>query len=131
VSTIEPIPEEVDAYASTAVDAALRVHRALGPGLLESAYEACLEYELRKRGLSVLRQVILPIRYEDVEVDGGYRLDLLVEECLILEVKAVETIVPIHTAQVMTYLRLSGIRLGLLMNFNSKLMKNGITRIAI
>lgn len=117
--------------ASEAIDAALKVHRALGPGLLEGAYEACLEHELRRRKVSVLRQVILPVRYEGIEVEAGFRLDLLVGSKLIIEVKAVDVLKKVHTAQLLTYLRLSGLRLGLLMNFNVELFKNGVRRVVI
>ena len=124
-------PSELDGLARTIVDAGLKVHRALGPGLLESAYEHCLAHELHARGLSVARQVLLPIVYEGVTLDAGYRLDLLVEDKIIIEIKAVETLMPLAEAQVLTYLRLSGRRLGFLMNFNVQLFKNGIRRIAL
>lgn len=110
--------------ARIVVDAGLKVHRALGPGLLESAYEHCLTHELSTRGLSLERQALLPIRYEGLELDAGYRLDLLVEKSVIIEIKAVE-------AQVLTYLKLSGHRLGFLMNFNVALFKNGLRRLAL
>ncbi len=110
------------------LDSAFRVHKALGPGLLESAYEACLVYELRKTGLEVKNQHALPVRYEDVCVDAGYRIDILVEGKVILELKAVEQIAPIHEAQLLTYLKLSGCKLGFLLNFNVTLMKEGIKR---
>ncbi len=107
------------------------MHRALGPGLLESAYEHCLAHELHARGLSVARQVLLPIVYEGATLDAGYRLDLFVEEKVIVEIKAVETLLPLAEAQVLTYLRLSRCRLGFLMNFNVQLFKNGVRRIAL
>jgi len=110
------------------VDAAMKVHSALGPGLLESAYEGCLVHELRKRGLQVANQVALPVVYDGVEIDVGYRLDLLVERSVIAELKAVDKIAPIHEAQLLTYLKLSGHRLGLLLNFNVVRMKDGIKR---
>jgi GxxExxY protein len=112
------------------VDAAIKVHRALGPGLLESAYEACLMYELNKRGLIVRNQVALPVAYEDVVIEVGYRIDLLVAESVIVELKSVEDVSPIHKAQLLSYLRLSGKKIGLLINFNVELLKNGITRFA-
>jgi GxxExxY protein len=115
--------------ATVIVDAALKVHRTLGPGLLESVYEKVLAYELRKRGLRVDPQVRLPVVYEGVEFDEGYRIDLLVENLVIIEIKSVETVAPVHHKQVLTYLRLSGKRLGLLINFGETLIKNGITRI--
>ncbi len=109
---------------------AIRVHSALGPGLLESAYEACLLYELDKAGLKTTRQVPVPLIYNEVELDVGYRTDLLVEEIVIVEVKAVEQLLPIHTAQLLSYLRLSGRKLGYLLNFNTVQMRKGIKRVA-
>lgn len=111
------------------VGGALKVHTALGPGLLESAYEACLQYELIKTGLRVEAQKALPLVYESVKLECGYRIDLLVEGKVIIEVKSVEAVAEIHFAQVLTYLRLSGLRLALLMNFNVLHMKDGIRRI--
>lgn len=111
------------------VGCAMRVHSALGPGLLESAYEACLQYELIKSGLLVEAQKPLPLVYESVKLECGYRVDLLVEGKLIIEVKAVEALAEIHFAQVLTYLRLSNLRLALLLNFNVVHMKDGIRRI--
>ena len=125
----EPPSAAVDGVARIVVDAALSVHRALGPGLLESVYETCLAYELTKRGLSVERQVIVPILYDGVEMESGLRLDMLVEHCLVVELKAVEAIQPIHRAQVLTYLKLTGHRLALLINFNVPLIREGISRI--
>lgn len=110
------------------IGSAIEVHKALGPGLLESAYEECLCYELRLRGISYQRQVDLPVIYKDVRLDCGYRLDLVVEATVIVELKAVEKILPIHEAQLLTYLRLSGKRVGLLMNFNVATLKDGIVR---
>jgi GxxExxY protein len=106
-----------------------KVHSELGPGLLESTYEICLEHELLKAGLSVERQKVLPVVYDEIILDAGYRIDLLVNNQVILELKAVDEMAPIHTAQVMTYLKLSGLKLGLLLNFNVKDMKQGIKRI--
>ena len=117
-----------DQVASEIVDAAIAVHRALGPGLLESAYEACLAYELRNRGLDVEQQKVQPIRYGDLLIDAGYRLDLLVENKVIVELKALERVLPVHHAHIITYLKLSGISVGFLINFNVPLMKNGIRR---
>ncbi len=111
------------------IGAAFKVHKNLGPGLLESAYETCLEYELRKIDLKVERQKVLSIMYEDQKLDAGYRLDLVVNNKVIIELKAISKILPIHKAQTMTYLKLSGIRLGLLLNFNVMDMKQGINRI--
>ncbi len=111
------------------VDAAMKVHTALGPGLLESAYEVCLVHELRKRGLKVRPQVTLPVVYDGVEIDAGYRLDLLVEDAVIVELKAVANVLPIHEAQLLSYLKLSGCKLGLLINFHVLQLKDGIKRI--
>jgi GxxExxY protein len=113
------------------VDAAFKVHTTLGPGLLESAYEACLFHELLKRGLNVKRQVTLPVQYDDLHIDAGYRLDLIVEDCLIIELKSVEKLLPIRQAQMLTYLKLSNIKTGLLINFNVKLIKDGIKRLSL
>jgi GxxExxY protein len=108
----------------------LKVHKALGPGLLESAYEECLYYELCKQGLFVEKQKPLPLVYEEVKLETGYRIDLMVEKKLILEIKSVETLNDLHMAQILTYLRLSNCKLGLLINFNTVLFKNGIRRVA-
>jgi GxxExxY protein len=107
---------------------AIDVHRQLGPGLLESAYEECLAYELRQAGVRHRRQVPLPVVYKDVRLDCGYRLDLLIAEHVIVEIKAIERVLPIHEAQILTYLRLSGHEVGLLLNFNSIVLKDGIRR---
>lgn len=117
-----------EALTAKIIAAAVEVHRELGPGLLESTYEACLAHELTQRGLSVARQVELPVSYKGVRVDCGYRLDLVVEGQVVVEIKCVEKVLPIHEAQLLTYLRLSGIRVGLLINFNVKVLTNGITR---
>ena len=121
---------EIDRIAGQIVDASIAVHRAIGPGLLESAYEACLVYELRDRGLAVTQQIELPVYYRGNKLDAAYRLDLVVEDAVIVELKSVEELAPIHTAQLLSYLKLSGKRLGLLINFNVDLLKNGIKRIA-
>lgn len=110
------------------IDAALKVHTAIGPGLLESAYEACLAHELKKRGLEVKTQVGLPLKYEKVILDVGYRIDMLIERKVILELKAVEKFVPIHQAQLLSYLKLSKCKLGFLLNFNVYRKKDGIRR---
>ena len=115
--------------SSIIVECALKVHKALGPGLLESAYEECLLYELQRQGLSVEQQKPLPLVYEEVKLEVGYRVDLLVNHKVIIEIKSVETLTDVHLAQVLTYLKLSGCRLGLLMNFNISLIKNGIKRV--
>ena len=118
-----------NAVAQQVVDAAFRVHTSLGPGLLESVYEAALAYELEKRGLSVARQQGIPVVYEAVRIHAGFFADLVVEDQVIVEIKAVETVAPVHKKQLLTYLKLADKRLGLLINFNVVLIKNGITRI--
>jgi GxxExxY protein len=109
---------------------ALKVHRALGPGLLENAYEACLAHELTKHGLAFKRQLGLPVLYDGVRVELGYRLDLLIEELVVVEIKAVERLTEVHRAQVISYLKLGGYRLGYVLNFNVASLKNGIWRVA-
>jgi len=111
------------------IGAAIRVHSAVGPGLLEGAYETCLLYELEKQDLSVRKQVLIPIRYQDLKIDNGYRLDLLVGDRVVVELKAIETILPVHRAQLLSYLRLGGFRLGYLLNFHVAHMREGIVRI--
>lgn len=110
------------------IEAGMRVHTALGPGLLESAYEACLLFELHRRKIQAATQVALPVVYENVRIDAGYRIDLLVEDAVIVELKSVEKILPIHQAQLLSYLKLSGKKVGLLMNFNVVHLKDGIKR---
>lgn len=110
------------------VDSAIKAHRALGPGLLESAYQECLAYELRKRGSHVQTEVLLPVVYDGLQLDAGYRIDMLVEGVVIIENKAVEKVLPIHEAQLLTYLKLRDCRLGYLLNWNVSLMKHGIKR---
>ncbi len=119
---------EVEGIAKQIVDTAIEVHRALGPGLLESAHQYCLAYELRKRGLQVQCEVVLPIRYDGQEIDAGYRIDMLVEDCIIIENKTVDQILPIHQAQLLTYLKLRNCRLGFLLNWHVPLLKHGIKR---
>ena len=123
------ILKEINEITESVIGAAISVHRALGPGLLESGYEACLAYELVERGLSVERQKSLPVIYRSVKVDCGYPIDLLVEKKVIIELKAVDRLDPIHQAQLLSYLKLSGCRVGLLINFNVKILKNGIRRL--
>ena len=113
------------------IGAAVRIHRALGPGLLESAYEECLCYELSKSGLRFERQKPLPVKYENVKLDCGYRLDLVVEETVIIELKCVEAFLPIHEAQLLTYLKLSSLDLGLLINFNVPVLREGLKRVVL
>ncbi|MGC8561004.1 MAG: GxxExxY protein [Phycisphaerae bacterium] len=110
------------------LSAAMAVHSPLGPGLLESAYEECLTYELRKRGVGVATQVELPVAYNGVKIDAGYRIDMMVADKVIVEIKAVDELAPIHQAQILTYLKLSGIKVGLLLNFNVEHMRDGIKR---
>ena len=119
----------LDALARQVVDSALTVHRELGPGLLESVYEHCLAFELEQRGVAVSRQVQVPVRYRGVELNAGLRIDLLVGGSVVVEVKAVESLQPVHDAQLLTYLKLAGHRLGLLINFNVPLLKHGIRRL--
>lgn len=114
---------------SGVIAAAMKVHTALGPGLLESAYAVCLAYELRKQGLSIREQVLIPIRYEELTIDNGYRLDLLVNDRVVIELKAIETILPVHRGQLLSYLRLGRFKLGYLLNFNVAHMREGITRL--
>jgi GxxExxY protein len=110
-------------------DCALKVHQSLGPGLLESAYEECLFYELKKMGLNVEKQKPLPLIYEEVKLDVGYRIDIIVENKLIVEIKSVEALNDVHFAQLLTYLKLTSCKLGLLINFNVSLIKNGVKRV--
>ena len=119
---------ESNEVSAQVLDAAMKVHSVLGPGLLENAYEACLKYELEKRGLSVQQQVALPVVYDNVKVDVGYRLDLLVENAVIVELKAVERLTAVHEAQLLSYLKLSRKKIGLLVNFDVAHLKNGIKR---
>ena len=112
------------------IGSGIEIHKHLGPGLLESAYEECLCYELSSSGISFERQKALPVKYKSVNLDCGYRLDLVIEDRVILELKSAEQLLPIHEAQLLTYLKLSGLTLGLLVNFNVPLLKNGIKRIA-
>lgn len=127
----KPIPLKVNGLSKEVVDCAYKVHSTLGPGLLESVYETCLCHELKKRNLRVERQVALPIVYDEIKIEAGLRLDLLIEKCLIIELKAVEELLPVHKAQVLTYLKLTECRLGLLINFNVPLIRNGIHRLIL
>lgn len=128
MSPSEPSAREDD-IARQIVDAAMKVHRTLGPGLLESVYEQCLAYELEQRGLKVTRQLPIPITYGPLRFDTGFRLDLLVEDLVIVELKAVEQMIPLYEAQLLTHLKLTNKRLGLLINFNVPLLKHGIKRL--
>ena len=120
--------EELEAIAKIIVDAVIHVHRMLGPGLLESTYQKCLAHELHKRGLLAHCEVTLPVNYDGIEIESGYRIDMLVENAIIIENKSIEQILPVHKAQLLTYLKLSGCKIGFLLNWNVGLMKNGITR---
>ena len=115
--------------ATAVLDAAFKIHRILGPGLLESVYQATLDFELRKRGLRVVQQVGLPVYYETIKLELGFRVDLIVADKVIIEIKSVEALAPVHRKQLLTYLRLMNLRLGLLLNFNVELMKTGIQRV--
>ena len=123
-----PDSSRAEQVAAAIVDAAIKVHKTLGPGLLESVYEACLCYELTKRAIPYRQQVALPVRYEEVFVETGFRIDVLVDDSVIIELKCVDAIAPIHEAQLLTYLKLANIRLGFILNFNVPLMKHGIKR---
>ncbi len=122
---------ERDSLTDSVIGLAIEVHRALGPGLLESAYQECLCYELKANGIAFERQVALPVVYKSVNLDCGYRMDLVVDDRLVVELKTVEKILPVHEAQLLTYLRLSGIRTGLLLNFNTSVLKDGIKRMVL
>ena len=127
----EPVSPELDKVASIIVDAAFKVHKTVGPGLLESVYEACLCHELRMRGLRVETQVAVPITYEGLRLDAGLRIDLLVNDSIIVELKAAEVMHPVFEAQILSYLKLTSHRLGLLINFNVPLIKDGIKRFVV
>jgi GxxExxY protein len=122
---------EFDPLSHRVIGCAIKVHRTLGPGLLESAYEECLCHELTKAGIVFQRQLELPVHYDGIKLDCGYRLDILVENNLVVELKAVEKVLPIHEAQLLSYLKLSSYRLGLLLNFNVVILKDGIKRIVL
>jgi GxxExxY protein len=126
-----PIPPELEPIGKEIVDCAFKLHSALGAGLLESVYEVCLAHELTKRGLHVQRQLELPIFYDNIRFDAGLRIDLLVNEAVIVEVKAVESILPVHKAQVLTYLKMTNTRLGYLINFDTPVIKEGIRRLVL
>ena len=122
---------DIEKVFKTILDCSFKIHTALGTGLLESAYEECLFYEIRKSGLQVEKQNDLPLIYEEVKLDGGYRIDLLVENKIIVEIKPVEALADIHMAQILTYLKLSKYKLGLLVNFNVRHLKDGIKRLIL
>ena len=121
--------DRLDQITRRIIGAAIEVHKALGPGLLESAYQACMAFELRERGLHVQEQEPLPVTYKNVHLDCGYRMDVVVESLIVVEIKAVEQLAPIHQAQLLSYLRLSGKRVGLLINFHARILKQGLKRI--
>lgn len=122
---------DINSLTRRLIGCAIEVHKALGPGLLESTYQACLLHELRENRLRVANEVSLPITYKGLQLDDGYRLDLVVEERVILELKSVESLLPIHEAQLIAYLRISGIKVGLLINFNSTVLHKNIKRLMI
>ena len=120
---------ELNKITETIIGLAIEVHKQLGPGLLESTYEACLHYELEIAGLKVLRQLGLPLIYKEIRLEEGYRLDLLIEDTVVVEIKSVESLTDVHTAQVLTYLKLSGAKVGLILNFNVLKLTDGIKRL--
>jgi GxxExxY protein len=122
-------PHDLNYLAGKIIGAAMQVHTALGPGLLESTYEACLAYELECNNIRAASQVHLPVKYKGINIDAGYRVDLIVEDSIIIELKAVESLTKIHTAQILAYLKLSKIKLGLLINFNVPHLRQGIKRV--
>ena len=123
--------EQLNVFSGKIIAAAIEVHRHLGPGLLESAYEECLNYELVKDGLMIRRQEPVPILYKEVKLEYGYRIDILVENIIVVELKAVDALLPVHEAQILTYMKFSQKKLGLLINFNVTLLKNGLRRYRI
>jgi GxxExxY protein len=125
------ISSERDPVTDRVIGLAIEVHRQLGPGLLESVYEECLCYEMQVQGIPYRRQVQLPIQYKGVHLECGHRMDIVVDEKLIIEIKSVDKLLPLHEAQLLTYLKLSGIRTGLLLNFNAMLLKDGIKRMVL
>jgi GxxExxY protein len=129
--TFVPVSVEVDEVAGAVVDAAFRVHQVLGPGLLESVYETCLAHELKQRGHKVETQISLPVVYDGIRLDAGLRLDMLIADAVIVEIKSVERMNPVYEAQLLTYLKLTGLRVGLLVNFNVPVIRDGIKRIVL
>ena len=127
----KPIPPELEKIGKEIVDCAFKVHSTLGAGLLESVYDVCLAHELTKRGLYVQRQLSIPIVYDNIRFDAGLRIDLMINEAVIIEVKVVETILAVHKAQVLTYLKLTNTRLGYLINFDTPVIKDGIRRLVL
>jgi GxxExxY protein len=127
----EVLSADIEAVGRVAIDSAMKVHMALGPGLLESTYEHCLVYELQRRKIDFKRQLVLPVAYGELKLDAGYRIDLMLADAIIIEIKSVDTLLPIHRAQLLTYMRLSGCRLGFLMNFNVALLRDGLKRLIL
>jgi GxxExxY protein len=127
----EHIPASVNQVSGQVVEAAFAVHKELGPGLLESVYESCLCHELKLRNVPFQAQLLLPVRYKDLRIEAGLRLDLLVADCVIVELKSVQRMEPVFEAQLLTYLRLTGVRVGLLINFNAPILKDGIFRFVV
>lgn len=127
----ESTSSEIERVVSVVLDSVYRVYDEMGPGLLESVYETCLEYELKRRGLIVARQVDVPIVYDGVLLNAKFKIDLLVNDCVIVELKAIEKLVPLHDAQVLTYLKLTGKQVGILVNFNARFLKDQIKRIVL
>jgi GxxExxY protein len=131
MKSFDPVSAQVDDVARSVVDAAFRVHQVLGPGLLESVYETCLAHELERRGQKGATQVALPVVYDEVRLDAGLRLDMLVADSVVVEVKSVDKMNPVYDAQLLTYLKLTGLRVGLLLNFNVPIIRDGIKRIVL
>lgn len=127
---VSQFPDLGSEHSGNIIKAAIEVHKELGPGLLESVYESCLSYELEKAGMTVERQVVLPVQYKDVKIEQGFRIDLWINRKVIIEIKACDKLSPLHEAQLVTYMKLSKTPLGLLMNFNEKILKDGIKRFA-
>ena len=121
--------DELNEISGKIIEYSINVHKELGPGMLEGAYEICLMHELVRNGLSVERQVLLPIQYQGIKLDAGYRIDLLVENSVIIELKAIDRLLPVHEAQLLSYLRMSELRVGLLINFNVRLLRDGVRRV--
>ena len=129
VNSMTEDAEKLNKISEAIIGAAIEVHRALGPGLLESTYEVCLIHQLSKSGFKVEQQKPIPVKYKEVTLDCGYRIDLLVEDAVVVELKAIDALAPIHEAQLLTYLKLADLKLGLLINFNVKILKQGIRRL--
>lgn len=121
--------KNIEEIARIIMHSAIKIHKALGPGLLESVYQKCLSYELKQKGFKVDTEVLLPIQYENIKIDAGYRIDMIIDDCIIIENKTVNEFIPIHIAQLLTYLKMKDCRLGFLLNWNVTLMKDGIKRV--